>query len=566
MICNKRHPNLLHRRLLPTVVLGLLGSCLSDASEVSPREDTTAVSAAAFTDITQDAGIRFEHFNAASPERRLPETMGSGAAFFDYDGDGLADLYLVNFCRIEERSGPSGSLYRNLGEGRFRDVTSGSGLDQSFCGMGAAVADYDNDGDIDLFLSGLFGHRLYSNLGRGRFQEVARELGINDREFGSAAAFLDFNQDGFLDLFVGRYVRWSPETDIPCSPDGKHRIYCTPEQYPPLSSLLYRNLGGVRFEDVTEASGIGAVMGKALGVAVFDHNRDGRPDLAVANDTVRNFLFLNQVDGTFDEVGVETGIAFSESGAARGGMGIDAGDFDADGVDDLLIGNFSQEMAGFYRGSPAGFYIDAAAQLGLGIPTLMTLTFGALLDDFNGDGRPDVLLVNGHIEPNIAETRPALAYAQSPQLFLNDESSSFSPAGGNDGEILTPLVARGLATADIDLDGDLDLVITQNGRSARLIRNLSQPRRWLRVSLQAATGCVTPYGAAVTTVTASGKTYRKTLQSGGSYLSASEPVLTFAFESQTELMRLEVQWPSGRRETIDSPRLNRTLTLRESSR
>ncbi len=555
-----------HRRwprcLLATL---MLASCTPppDSPPTPARQDTAPIH---FTDVTESSGVRFQHFNDSSPRRLLPETMGSGGALFDYDGDGLADAYLVNGAPLVagEAGRPTGALYRNLGQGRFEDVTAGSGLEETFYGMGAAVGDFDNDGDVDLFVTGVGEHHLFANLGGGRFRDVTREMGIDDRGFGSSAAFLDYDKDGFLDLFVARYVEWSVEKDLPCNPDGRRRTYCTPEQYPGVPNLLYRNLNGSGFADVSSTSGIGAAVGKALGVAVLDHNRDGWPDIAVANDTVRNFLFLNQQNGAFAEIGVEAGLAYSESGATRGGMGIDSSDIDGDGFPDILVGNFSQEMAGLFHGTPNGYYIDEAAQLGVGIPTLMTLAFGAALADFNGDGQSDILLVNGHIEPDIAETRRSLSYAQPPQLFLNDGRGGFHPVPGTvDGAFLPPLVARGLATADIDLDGDLDLLITQNGREARLIRNDNPPSTWLRLVLKSATGCATPYGATVTARTDRDRTFVQTVRSGRSYLSASEPVVTLSVAPGEKISELEVTWPDGRVQALDTSTMNQAVIVQE---
>ncbi len=551
---------------------GLLGALLTTVCTTPPEPlpDSPAENPATvrFTDVTESSGIRFRHYNDSSPRRLLPETMGSGAAFFDYDGDGLPDAYLVNGGPLEEDKGlrPTGALFHNLGQGRFQEATAGSGLEQVFYGMGAAVGDYDNDGDIDLFVTGVGGHRLFANLGGGQFRDVTREMGIVDDGFGSSAAFLDYDRDGFLDLFVARYVQWSAASDLPCNPDGRRRTYCTPEQYQGVSNLLYRNLQGSGFANVSDASGIALAVGKALGVAVLDHNQDGWPDIAVANDTVRNFLFVNQKNGTFSEIGVEAGLAYSESGATRGGMGIDANDIDGDGFPDILVGNFSQEMAGLFHGTPNGYYIDEAAQLGVGIPTLMTLAFGAILSDLNGDGWPDILVVNGHIEPDIAETRRSLSYAQPPQLFLNDGHGSFRAAARSEnGAFLAPLVARGLATADIDLDGDLDLLITQNGREARLIRNDGPPSTWLRLVLKSARGCATPYGAKVTIGAGKDRTIVQTLRSGRSYLSASEPVIALSLPAGEKIEKVVVTWPDGQTQALDNFTLDQTALVREGT-
>jgi enediyne biosynthesis protein E4 len=568
---------------------------------------------ARFVDVTEAAGIDFTHFNDATPERRLPETMGSGAAFFDYDRDGDPDLYLANGASIAGGRGgsPPGALYQNQGGGTFRHVTTVAGLDRPMMATGVAVGDVDNDGWTDLFVAGLGGDRLYRNRGVGEggavtFEDVSERFGLaENRGYSASAAFLDYDRDGFLDLYVARYVTWSPETDVACSPDGVHRTYCTPEVYDGAPNVLYRNTGGGGFEDVTREAGVWLPEAKSLGVVVLDHDRDGWPDLAVANDTFRNTLWHNLGRGgegavRFEEIGVAAGIAHSESGATRGGMGIDAGDVDADGRVDVVIGNFAQEMAALYRGREGGVFVDDAAQRGVGLPTVLALAFGTLLFDQDGDGDLDLVFVNGHIEPEIAETRPLHRYAQKPQLFENlgsyggedgdgegDAAAEGGDGGAADGAaagesredergrghfvevapppgdaFAEPLVGRGLAAADVDLDGDLDLVITQSGGPARLYENRADPASWLRVRLEGTRSNRTGYGATVRVV-AGGRTSTRTLVSGRSYLSASEPVLTFGLDGADSVDRVEVIWPSGTEQVVDDVELNTTLTIEE---
>jgi len=515
-----------------------------------------------FVDITRESGVHFKHFNDASSRRYLPETMGSGAAFFDFDGDGRPDLYLVNGAPLtgDRSHARPGTLYRNLDGTHFLDVTVAAGLIEPLYGMGAAVGDYDNDGNTDLFVGALQGDRLYHNKGDGTFEDVTRRTGLTGGGFSSSAAFVDYDRDGFLDLFVGRYVEWSAKSDVACTPDGYHRMYCTPEVYPGQSNRLYRNIGGRSFQDVTRSSGIYRPDGKTLGVAIFDHNRDGWPDIVVANDTVRNFLFVNNRNGTFTESGVVSGLAYSESGATRGGMGIDVGDLDGDGLPDVVIGNFAQEMSALYRGSGKGYFVDDAAQAGIGLPTLMYLAFGTLLLDFDNDGLLDVVIANGHIEPEIAKMHPRETYAQPPQFFHNQGSGRFNLVTGGVPEL--QLVGRGLAAADIDGDGDLDLVITQNGREAILLRNNAPPRSWLRLKLVGTVSNRMGYGAVVRAVSGD-RSWIRTLTSGRSYLSASEPVLSLAFGDVQRLGRIEITWPSGVIQTVENPPLGRMLTIEE---
>ncbi len=571
----------------PLLALLLGALLLGAACEREPRPEPSPVAegappaAPAFVEATAASGIVFRHQNAASSRRLLPETMGAGLAFFDADGDGDADLLLVQGGALPAGAEPRpvAMLFSNLGSGIFEPVDAGLAAAGSF-GMGAAAGDLDNDGDVDLFLTGVGRQLLFVNSGDGRFREAGAELGLDRRGFGSSAAFLDFDRDGWLDLFAGRYVTWSAERDLICRPDGVHSAYCTPEVYAGESNLLFRNVpaGGLegtgaastprrRLLDVTAAAGLALPDGKTLGVAAADLDGDGWTDLAVANDTARNFLFLNRRDGRFHEVGVEAGFAYGESGAPRGGMGIDAADVDSDGLPDVVVGNFAQEMSAFYRALPAGeaggpLYVDDAAQVGLGLPTLMTLAFGVLLFDYDGDGWLDLLLANGHIEPEIASFRRGQEYAQPAQLFRNDGRGGFEAAGELAGDLAGPWVGRGLGAADVDLDGDLDLALTENGGPAHLFTNQAAVGSWLRLELASAAGGATPYGTRVR-VTAAGRTFERELSGGRSYLSASEPVLTLGLGEARRVDRLEVRWPSGKELVLLGLEVNRGYRLVE---
>ncbi|MDX1503139.1 MAG: VCBS repeat-containing protein, partial [Thermoanaerobaculia bacterium] len=426
-----------------------------------------------FTDATGGSGIAFVHANGATVDRRLPETMGSGVALLDFDGDGLEDLFFVD-------GSPQGAsaLYRYLGGWRFEEVSERAGARIRAVGMGAAVGDVEGDGDADLFVSAVGEDFLLRNRGDGGFEDASEALAELAPGFGSGAAFVDVDRDGRHDLYVGRYVTWSPETDVACVPDGVHRTYCTPEVYPGASNRLLLNRGDGRFRDATAEAGLELSEGKTLGVVPLDANDDGWPDLAVANDTTRNFLFVNRGDGSFEERGVEAGIAFGASGAPRGGMGIDAGDLSGAGPADIVVGNFAQEMSAVFRSRPGGLYSDDAAPLGLGLPTLMTLAFGTLVADLDLDGWSDVALANGHIEPEIQALRPGQTYAQPVQLFRRVPGEErFEPVVA--AALAEPRVGRGLAAGDLDADGDVDLVLTQNGGPPVLLRNEAVPAGWL---------------------------------------------------------------------------------------
>lgn len=584
------------RRRLPLLLLAAcagLAACREadqPPAETARAEETTPP--IRFTDVTATSGLAFVHDNGRSTERYLPETMGAGVAFFDFDGDDRPDLFFADGVAVATaaRGGatkPAGRLYRNRGDGTFEDVTEGAGLGSAFLAMGTAVGDYDNDGRTDLFVSGVGAQRLYRNLGGGRFEDATASAGLtllwqgDDVGFGSSAAFFDADLDGRLDLLVGRYVPWSPSTDVRCSPDGVHHTYCTPEVYRSAENVFYRNLGNGRFVDATRTAGLDQPAGKTLGLAVFDANRDGWPDVAVANDTDRNHLFLNRGDGTFDEVGLESGLALSVSGATRGAMGIDAGDLNGDGVTDLAIGNFAQEMSAVYLGTSGGLFRDEAARLGVGLPSLMQVAFGTLLIDLDLDGRLDLVLANGHIEPEIAEYQSVQHYRQPLGVYRStaqepDGDSALVQVRATTGPLAEDWVGRGLAAADFDGDGDLDLALTQNGDSARLLRNDSTPAppgpaepiaraHWLRVRLVGTASNRSGYGARLTLV-AGEERIESELESGRSYLSAVEPIVTFGLGGLARVDRLEIRWPSGAQQFVPSPTLDQLLTVTEPRR
>jgi enediyne biosynthesis protein E4 len=523
-----------------------------------------------YTDVTREAGITFVHDNGAFGKKYLPETMGSGLAFLDYDGDGRQDLFFVNSTGWPGRHRRRGlpALYRNRGDGTFEDVTRQAGLAIDVYGIGVAAADYDGDGHTDLFLTVLGPDRLFHNRGDGTFEDVSVHAGVADPGFGSSATFLDYDHDGRLDLFVCNYVEWTPATDIFCTLDGVDKSYCTPESYKGSADRLYHNRGDGTFEDATVASGIFRPDGKSLGVVALDYDGDGWTDLAVANDTQPNLLYHNRHDGTFEEVGKNAGIAYSEDGKARGAMGIDAADYDGSGRDSLIIGNFSNEMLALYHNEGRGLFIDDAATAGIGEPSLLTLAFGCFFFDYDLDGRLDVFVANGHVETDINRVQPSVTYAQPPHLFRGLPGGRFEQDDDRVGAAFaTPRVARGAAYADYDGDGDLDIALSVNGGPAVLLRNDGgNAHGWLRVRLVGRGPNPDAIGA-VARLRAAGLEEVRTVRSASSYASQSEMVLTFGLgpapAGGQPPVEVDVTWPDGSTRAYTGLAPNQLHTLRQ---
>ncbi|NNJ64276.1 MAG: CRTAC1 family protein, partial [Xanthomonadales bacterium] len=532
-----------------------------------------------FRDVTRQAGIDFEHVTGAYGDKLLPETMGSGAAFFDYDNDGDSDLLLVNGDHwpgrgLADRPRPTLALYRNDGSGAFEDVTREGGLDLSLYGMGVAVGDYDNDGDADVYLTAL-GRNLLLRNDDGRFHDASGEAGVEGAAdaWSTSAAFVDVDNDGDLDLFVGNYVRWSPELDfeVDFRLTGIGRAYGPPSAYEGFHNYLFRNDGGGRFSDVSEASGIhvlnpatGRPVGKALAVVPVDIDRDGWIDLLVANDTVQNFLYRNRGDGSFEEQGALLGVAFDRDGKATGAMGADAAHFRNDGDLGIAIGNFANEMTSLYvTQAAAPPFTDEAIVEGIGSVSRRALTFGLFFFDFDLDGRLDLLQANGHLEEEINKVQSSQQFKQAAQLFWNCGCrSGFLPQPAEAvGDLATPLVGRGAAYADIDGDGDLDVLITQNGGPPLLLRNdLALGHHWLRVKLVGQTVNRDAIGARVELRT--GDTLqRQQLMPSRSYLSQVEPVLTFGLGTADRIDELTVVWPDGSRQPVTPPAIDTTAVI-----
>ena len=503
-------------------------------------------------DVTKSAGLQFVHNSGAYGGKLLPETLGSGCAFLDYDADGWQDILLINGAdwpgHRRERS--TLRLYRNNRNGTFTDVTKQAGLDIEMYGMGVTVGDYNNDGFPDIYITCVGQNRLFRNTGKGTFTDVTRASGLAGRQaFSTSAVWFDFDRDGRLDLFVCNYVRWSLEHDVFCSLDGKAKSYCTPEAYRGETCWLFHNKGDGTFEDITAKSGVFDSSSKSLGVALLDSDRDGWLDLVVANDTQPNKLYRNQRNGTFKDVAVEAGLAFSVEGKARAGMGVDTADYDNSGANSVAITNFDNEMIGLYRRQANGSYEDVSVRAGIGMASKATLGFGCAFADLDLDGALDLVVANGHIDDTVRNIRGNVGYAQPPQLFLNNGSGVFREAAAEvGGDFAHPRVGRGLAYGDFDRDGDLDLLLTTNNGPAYLYRNdQTAGNRSLRFKLVGTKSNRDGIGATVV-VEYGGVHHQQMVKSGASYLSQSEMALTFGLGKRDRVERVVIYWPSGQTE------------------
>ncbi len=560
----------------------------TDLTAPAPPERALAeIPAARFTDITAAAGITFVHNNGAAGDKLLPETMGSGVAFLDFDGDGDQDLLFINSTwwpwdsRRADRHGTTSALYRNDGQGRFEDVSSGSGLDVSFHGTGVAIGDYDNDGRPDVFITAVGPNHLFHNEGNGRFTEVTAGAGVagSPADWSTSAAWIDYDNDGDLDLFVCNYVRWSREIDFEVDYRlvGIGRAYGPPWNFPGAFPFLYRNDGGGKFADVSAASGVqiknpatGVPAAKSLGVAPVDMDGDGWIDLVVANDTVQNFVFQNQRNGTFKEIGARSGIAFDNYGQTRGAMGIDAARFRNDQALGIAIGNFANEMNALYVSQrDALVFADEAITEGVGPASRLLMKFGLFFFDYDLDGRLDVLTANGHLEEEIGKVQQSQRYRQPAQLFWNRGAAkgvSFLPVPPEKcgADLFKPIVGRGSAFADIDGDGDLDVVMTQVGGPPLLVRNDQKLRHhWLRLKLVGTKANHDGIGAWIK-VRAGSSTFSRQVMPTRSYLSQSELPVTIGLGDAKEVDALEITWPGGQTQKIAPVRMDALTVIQQS--
>jgi hypothetical protein len=522
-----------------------------------------------FTDVSAQAGIHFKHNSGAFGKKYLPETLGTGCAFLDYDNDGWQDILLVNSADWPEHKTTKSllALYHNNQDGTFTDVTRQAGLAIEMYGIGVAVADYDNDGNDDIYITCVGPNHLFRNLGSGKFADVTARSGAGDPRFSTSAVWFDYDNDGKLDLFVANYVDWTIEKDQLCSLDGKNKSYCTPQSYQGQSSTLYHNKGNGTFENVTQKAGLNDPTSKSLGVALLDYNSDGWMDLFVANDTEPNKLYKNNGNGTFTDEAVAAGVAFSDAGTARAGMGVDAGDFDGSGRPGIVVGNFTNESMALYRNDGTGLFTDEAPNSGIGKMSAQSLTFAVFFFDYDLDGQLDVFAANGHVSDDISVVQPNVKYAQSPHLFHNKGKKKFEEMTGKLGRALQrAIVGRGAAYGDFDNDGDLDFLITSNNGPARLLRNDNGNQNdLLRVKTVGSRSNRDGIGAKVTLKTAKGVKLFSMVKTGSSYCSQSELPLTFGLGQPEEgrVLTLEIVWPSGQKEIIPDVKSNQSITVQE---
>ncbi len=548
----------------------LLTSLILVCCAVTPSVAETTLR---FTDQTQQSGIHFKHTNGASEEKYLPETMGSGGLFFDYNNDGHLDIYLVNSGTLsrtsESRRHPNDMnvLYRNKGDGTFVDTTVEAGLQQNHgYGMGCLAADYDNDGDADLYLTNFGRNQLYRNNGNGTFTDVTSHAGVGDGKWSVSASFGDFNLDGHLDLYVANYLDYQLETAHACFLEGVH-IYCGPHEYPGARDTLYQNNGNGTFTDVTSRAMVHNT-GKGLGVLFTDYNNDGYPDIFVANDAVPDFLYQNNKDGTFTDVAITAGVAYNSEGRATASMGIASGDYDNDGVQDLFVTNFSLEINSLFHNDNDGFYTMTTFEAGLADASFSKLGFGTQFIDADNNGRLELFVANGHVWDNVSEVTPSLSYRQQCQIFGNTGTGAFTDLSETAGLFFKhSVVARGVAVGDYNNDGAADILVTCCDEPPILLRNDSQVHNSVKIRLVGTESNRDGIGTKVWVRTDEMTLFRE-VTCGGSYASGSEQTLLFGIGAQKTIQSIEVKWQSGHTQTLDfssteSP-VNKTIYITEN--
>ncbi|HEY3176327.1 MAG TPA: CRTAC1 family protein [Candidatus Polarisedimenticolia bacterium] len=533
----------------------------------------------AFPEVAKEAGIDFRHVHGGSGEKYYIETMGSGACWFDYDGDGDIDLFAVNSSELPGYKGtdrPISHLYRNEGGGRFKDVTAEAGVGHHGYAMGCTAGDIDNDGDIDLYVTVFGPNVLYRNEGGGRFKDVTAEAGVGDPRWSASAAFADIDNDGDLDLYVTNYLDFTLENNKYCGERKPgYRAYCHPDEYNGVPDTLYRNKGDGRFEDISVAAGVADPIGKGLGVVFTDINDDGWQDIYVANDKTINFTYLNQHDGTFKDISVTSGAGFSESGIPQAGMGTDAGDVDGDGRMDLIVTNLDYETNELYVNNGDLTFTDATFRAGLGESNFLNVGFGVDFLDYDNDGDKDLLVVNGHIIDNIHLYREQVTWEQAPSMLANDGVGRFREVTRDLGErFARPNVGRGVAVGDMDDDGDLDLLVVNNNREAELFRNdggndaSRGGGHWLLVKLRGVKSNRNGIGARVRVMTRDGKGGERwqadEVRAGSSYCSQNDTRLHFGLGASTAAATVEIRWPGGGLQTLKDVKVDQILVVTEA--
>ena len=553
------------------IFMVLLFSCNNrDSTEkISLSQNKPRITNIEFSDVTTNAGLgNFIHDNGSFGKMWFPEQMGSGGGFIDYNNDGWLDILLIGggaWKNYTKRNIKTIWLYKNNADGTFANVTDESGLGNiSTYGLGVAAADYDNDGDQDIFITTLDRNILLNN-NEGYFVNVSKKAGLGNRiEWSSSAIFFDADNDGWLDLYVGNYAIWSPLSDLWCSLDSKTKVYCPPEMYTGLPSKFYHNNGDGTFSDYTTKAGFLPAPGKSLGVVLMDYNNDGWLDLAVANDGERDLLYKNNEGGIFDEIGTELGMAYGENGEARAGMGIDAGVVDSSGNTTIFIGNFSNEMVGVYNYSGKGWFNDRSALSKIGRASYLSLTFGLMLFDADMDSDLDLFIGNGHVYPERTKNQDGISYKQASQLFLNNGNGVFAIANEKvSGVLNNKMVVRGVALGDYDKDGDIDLLLTENNGPAHLWRNDTEIKNYLRVNLVGVDSNKDAIGSKVL-LYVGGYKMERLIRTGSSYLSQSELTATFGLGEHQKIDSLLVYWPSGNKEMYFDIEINKEILIKEN--